>query len=273
MKTGRRIRARGFAFAALALLSVPLLLLGTYEKVHRWAAEQALALLEENDRGRTYAEVYAQANKERIIAGSWMEDYGGVEGNERSFVRINKFLSLDGTFNTMAQLSQGAVRNKFPLPIGVRLTSDTTDTGQTSLAASQANYSFFPAIDFNDPAEAERYFELARGLLKSSVRLNGGLLEFFHDLVNPPPYIRSVEVQQAGQLCYAAAWVDITDTVSVRVGGEPVPGRVVSGETAWTGGTRPSAATRNISASIPAPRMSSNSSARGSSVCGTGRTK
>ncbi|MDH4198462.1 MAG: hypothetical protein OEW05_13700, partial [Candidatus Aminicenantes bacterium] len=131
-----------------------------------------------------------------------------------SAVKVNKFLSLDSYFNTMGRLSKDAIQNKFPLPIGVRLTPDTTEAEQAGLAALRANYSFFPAIDFKDPAEAEKYFKLARELLTSSVRLNWGVLEFFHDLVNPPPYVRSVEVKQGGRPCYSATWVDIVDTVS-----------------------------------------------------------
>lgn len=372
-------RTRGLAAALLAVFVLPLLLFSYYEEVHRLAAEMALRLLEKSDGGRAYSEVYAKANRAKILAGSWMEDYGAVDGNERSFrhfydpetgqgvpfyryfyawrkegaivnnpgrpyagalewarngagtkdlrnwkgaidaydytpssraeayfrlghvvhlvadmaepdhatntphaasglyypkdlnkllefvraaaeatpgfkdwqerletvmainavhgklrigyeglvemkaaqifpsppeVRINKRLSLDQYFSVMGQLSRGAVRDKgFPLPIGVRLTPETTEAEQRSLNALRANYSFVPAIDFRDPADYERYLDLARELLKSAIQLNWGLLEFFHDIANPPPYVRSVKISQGGRPVYHAYWKDVTHTV------------------------------------------------------------
>jgi hypothetical protein len=368
------------AAALLALLVGPLLLFGYYDKVHMKAAELALHLLERNDRDRAYAEVYAAANKERLLAGSWMEDYGAVDGNERSFRHFydpatgkgcafmpyfhvwilldgasvtfkgprypsalawasdgagtrdvrnwkgaieaydytpssrseayfrlghvvhlltdmaepdhatgtphaasgfaypedlnkilaflkaaadslpgfwaeeelirramlanaargqekvgfekfvednharlfptppqgksNKRLSLENYFRTMGQLSQHVIREKsFPLPIGVRFTPISTEDDQRFLESPKANFSFFPAIDHKDPAEAERHLGLARELLMSAILLNAGVIEFFHDIVNPPPYVRSVRISQGGRPVYHAYWKDITHTV------------------------------------------------------------
>ncbi len=378
----RKPRARRAVRAAslLALLAAPLLLYCYYEEVHKLAAEMALRLLEKSDSGRLYAEVYAPANRNRLVAGAWMEDFGAVDGNERSFrhyydptnglgcpyltyfpvwesldgasvayrgrnypsalewardgagtqdlrnwkgaieaydyapsaraeayfrlghvvhlvadmaepdhatntvhaasgyayprdlnlilaflkgkvdplpgfwveksalersmayfaargverlgfegfiegrhavlfpsppqVRSNKRLTLDGTFRTMAELSQGAIRDKgFPVPIGVRKHPYATDADQAALGALGASYSFFPAIDFEDAAESARYLGLARELLTGATRLNAGLLEFFHDIVNPPPYVRSVRIGQGGRPVYHAYWKDIKHTV------------------------------------------------------------
>jgi TolA-binding protein len=367
---------RGFALAAALVLLVPLLLLGYYEEVHRLVAKIALQLLEKNDPGRLYAEIYAKANKDKIVAGAWMEDFGAVDGNERSlrhyydpktgggpayqpyfhlwavkdgaivsmrprypgalswardgagtkdmrnwkgaieaydyspasraeayfrlghvvhliadmaepdhatntihaasgyayprdlniileyfkmgagyipgfeeqekrlealmasnarrgeerlgfegFIeeraadlfpslpggRVNKRLTFESYFDTMGALSQDAIRNKFPLPIGLRVTPDTTEAEQSSLSVLLSNYSFIPAIDHKDPAEAERYMQLARQLLATAVRFNWGLVEFFHDIVNPPPYARSVTVSQGGRPVYSACWADVAE--------------------------------------------------------------
>ena len=373
-------RTRGLAAALLAVFVLPLLLFSYYEEVHQLVAEMALRLLEKSDGGRAYSEVYAKANRAKILAGSWMEDYGAVDGNERSFrhyydpktglgcpyltyfpvwesldgssvtyrgrnypsalewardgagtqdlrnwkgaieaydytpsaraeayfrlghvvhlvadmaepdhatntphaasgyayprdlnlilafvkgkvdplpgfwveksllersmgyfaargverlgfegfiegrhaalfpsvpqLRSNKRLSLDGYFRTMAELSQSAIRDKgFPVPIGVRKHPYATEADQAALGALGANYSFFPAIDFGDAAESARYLGLARELLTSATRLNAGLLEFFYDIVNPPPYVRSVRIGQGGRPVYHAYWKDIKHTV------------------------------------------------------------
>lgn len=368
------------AVSLLALLVAPLLLFSYYEEVHKLAAELALRLLEKSDSGRLYAEVYSPANRARLVAGAWMEDFGAVDGNERSFrhyyepttglgcpyltyfpvweeldgasvayrgrnypsalewardgagtqdlrnwkgaikaydytpsaraeayfrlghvvhlladmaepdhatntvhaasgyayprdlnlilafikgkvdplpgfwveksvlersmayfaargverlgfegfieerhavlfpslpqVKSNKRLTLDGYFRTMAELSQGAIRDKgFPVPIGVRKHPYATEADQAALGALGANYSFFPSIDFEDAAESARYLGLARELLTSATRLNAGLLEFFYDIVNPPPYVRSVRIGQGGRPVYHAFWKDIKHTV------------------------------------------------------------
>lgn len=373
-------RVPGLLVAAGVLMAVPLFLLGYYDEVHKWAARQALNLLEKSDRGRLYEEVYARRNRDRIVAGAWMEDYGAVAGNDRSFRhfydpstgqgcafqpyfyawtrfegaivtypglrypsalqwakdgagtndlrnwkgaieaydysgdsraeayfrlghvvhliadmaepdhaantphaasglyypkdlnrilaevqaaaeyvpgfkdkkdllemtiwlnaaegekrvgferlvednskelylspaggKVIKSLSFDWYFQTMALLSRAAIRDRFPLPVGVRFTPETSEAEQAALDVVHGNYSFFPAINFRDPDESERYLNLARELLTSASRLNWGLLEFFHDAVNPPPYVRLVEVSQGGRPCYSAAWADITDIIS-----------------------------------------------------------
>jgi hypothetical protein len=126
----------------------------------------------------------------------------------------SKRLSLENYFRTMGQLSRRIIREKsFPLPIGVRFTPISTEDDQRFLESPKANFSFFPAIDHRNPAEAERYLGLARELLTSAIRLNAGVIEFFHDIVNPPPYVRSVRISQGGRSVYHAYWRDIKQTV------------------------------------------------------------
>jgi hypothetical protein len=129
-------------------------------------------------------------------------------------VKPSKSASLDFYFNTMARQSRDAIRGKFALPIGARFSPGASEADQFALEGLAADYSFFPAIDFHNPAEEERYLKLARGLLTNAIRFNWGLLEFFHDLVDPPPYVRRVEVSQRGRALYSAEWTDRTLEVS-----------------------------------------------------------
>lgn len=394
-----RSRARAKAALAVVALILPILLFGYYDEVHKLVAEVALRLLEESDRARAYAEVYAKTNRARILDGSFMEDYGAVTGNDRSFrhfydpatgqglafnpyfylwikldqasvsfpggrypsalewardgagtgdlrnwkgaieaydytpasraeayfrlghvvhlvgdmaepdhatntphaasgfayprdlnkigaflienkdyvpltgdavatlragmtvnealgkqrlgfecfveenhaalfpslprVRVNKRITIDDYFSVMAQASQRALRDKgFALPLGARLTPETTEAEQRSFNALKAHYSFFPAIDFRDEAEAGRYLGLARELVTSAARLNWGLLELFHDIVNPPPYVRSVRISQGGRVRYHAYWEDDPKTVK---GGHPNENKKAAGTLAKKG--------------------------------------
>lgn len=153
--------------------------------------------------------VNSALGKQRLGYEAFVEEFHARIFPSLPQVRINKRPLFDDYFNVMGQLSRGAIQEKgFPLPLGARLTPETTEAEQLSLNVLKAHYSFFPAIDFKDEAEANRYLGLARDLLTSAVRLNWGLLEFFHDIVDPPPYVRSVRISQGGRVRYHGYWKD-----------------------------------------------------------------
>ncbi len=69
-----------------------------------------------------------------------------------------------------------------------------------------------PTIDTNDPSAQTPYYKLAWPLIKKSIEYSAGLMEDFHDIVNPPPYVQSITLVQSGGGSYRARWEDILGT-------------------------------------------------------------
>jgi hypothetical protein len=55
-------------------------------------------------------------------------------------------------------------------------------------------------------AYTEKHVEMGKRLLKLSEEHGAGLLRLYHDIVNPPAYVESVELLQGGQSKYRAGW-------------------------------------------------------------------
>jgi hypothetical protein len=72
-----------------------------------------------------------------------------------------------------------------------------------------------PIINRNNKSELQKFYALARGLLGTAVETSAGLMEHFHDLVNAPPYVKSVKITQGKNTVYDAHW---KDTVTPRGG-------------------------------------------------------
>jgi len=125
-------------------------------------------------------------------------------------VKINKRRAFDTYFSVMAKASKSAVsdKSKFPLPLGVSFLPEKDQSKILFLDDSKKNWSFFPSIDYRDDHESKLFLDLTRTLLTSAVRFEAGIIEFFHDIVDPPPYVRSVEIKQEGKRRYYAWWKD-----------------------------------------------------------------
>ena len=110
----------------------------------------------------------------------------------------------------MAKASKSAVSDKsnFPLPLGVSYLPERDQSKILLRDDSKKNWSFFPSIHFHDKNESEKFLNLTRNLLTSAVRFEAGIMEFFHDIVDLPPYVRSVEIKQEGITRYHAWWKD-----------------------------------------------------------------
>lgn len=65
-----------------------------------------------------------------------------------------------------------------------------------------------------DAAGEHLYSLVARCVFPLVVEHTAGLIEHFHDVVNPPPFVRSVEVAQPGGGRYAVQWQDRTEPIA-----------------------------------------------------------
>jgi len=67
-----------------------------------------------------------------------------------------------------------------------------------------------PAIDPNDPVYTPPYHSLTDVLGSKAVARAAGLMMWFYDIVNFPPYVKQVTVTQGGEIKYKAEWQDHT---------------------------------------------------------------
>ncbi len=66
-----------------------------------------------------------------------------------------------------------------------------------------------PNIKLNDPSDRDRYLSMAWSVIRDAVEFNAGLMEFFMDIVNQPPYVRKIIIEQDnGPGRYSAEWED-----------------------------------------------------------------
>jgi hypothetical protein len=127
-----------------------------------------------------------------------------IKGNQSAGLN-----SFDDLFNSLARRSKLEVqdRNKYPMPLGI-------DDLKWYLPVKELIYPFepiylIPAIAMNDKEEVQKYYALAWILLDKATEYNANLLMHFHDIVNPPPYVKEVRVTQDGQVKYRGYWEDI----------------------------------------------------------------
>jgi hypothetical protein len=125
-------------------------------------------------------------------------------------VQSHKRGAFDTYFSVMASKSKSAVadRANFPLPLGISYLPEKDQSRILMIDDSKKYWSFFPSIHFHDETESEKFLNLARTLLTTALGLEAGLMEFFHDIVDPPPYVRSVMIRQEGKLRYHGWWKD-----------------------------------------------------------------
>ncbi len=105
-----------------------------------------------------------------------------------------------------------------PIPIfGVRLQSLHTAIRTAGWLAFNDNLwseytkkqGVLPTIPWpSGDAHTEKHLELGRKMLRLAEEHGAGLLRHFHDIVNPPPFVQSVEILQEGKSRYRADWLD-----------------------------------------------------------------
>ena len=119
---------------------------------------------------------------------------------------------FDDFFNSMARHSKQAVsdRNVYRIPLGVNLLKKHFP--HVEMIYQGEPIYLIPAIDMKNDSEKQKYYKLAWGLLEKATEYNAKLLMHFHDIVNPPPYVKEVRVSQEGDLKYRGYWKDIFGT-------------------------------------------------------------
>lgn len=65
-----------------------------------------------------------------------------------------------------------------------------------------------PIMPIIDPDNAQLYHDLANKLGSLAIRRAAGLMMWFYDIVNFPPYVTAVAIKQGGVTKYAAKWED-----------------------------------------------------------------
>lgn len=91
------------------------------------------------------------------------------------------------------------------IPVEQRRKQLKTYTPAIKSLASQ-----MPRIHYQDSQEVKKYEDLAEELLIQSAYINARLMQDFYEIVNPPPFVRSVRVTQrvggVDEVKYEAAW-------------------------------------------------------------------
>jgi len=117
--------------------------------------------------------------------------------------KIHKRMDFSHHFNMVAEKSKETIAERFfTLPLGI-----TYYPGKIQ-SEYMRNWSFFPDIYENDMLERAKFEGLAEYLLSYSTQYSAGIIELFFDIVNPPPYVRSVTLSQGGLKKYHAFWQD-----------------------------------------------------------------
>ncbi|OGD19393.1 MAG: hypothetical protein A2Y69_15270 [Candidatus Aminicenantes bacterium RBG_13_59_9] len=128
--------------------------------------------------------------------------------------RIQRFPKPEDYFDTLAREGKKiAAATHLPPPVGLAnlveyLASQYYPPQDLSelkrylelraLAAIEPVY-IIPTINIKDVPGMAVYEAMAWEALKRAVEYNAGLLEMFHDIVNPPPYIQGVTIVQEGE--------------------------------------------------------------------------
>ncbi|MBD3413092.1 MAG: hypothetical protein GF421_01505 [Candidatus Aminicenantes bacterium] len=154
--------------------------------------------------------------------------------------QVRRMKTLDHYFNSLAYESKKAVKDKkqYPLALGcmdlfdhLRVSNrtwlvnymkrpiltqvETLQKEAVEYFGTKGQLYIVPIIDRNNKSELQRFYTLAKDLLGTAIETSAGLMEHFHDLVNPPPYIKSVKITQGRNIVYDAYW---KDTVTPRGG-------------------------------------------------------
>ncbi len=136
--------------------------------------------------------------------------------------RILKKSSFDYYFDRLAEISLKTIqspptwvsREPFSIPIGLLGGIDPdkryapSGVAWETLQLGAEALSQMPAINRNDAVEIARYRRLASYLISYSAHYNAGLIQWYYDIVNPPPFVRKVTLKQRGRILYEDEWVN-----------------------------------------------------------------
>lgn len=120
--------------------------------------------------------------------------------------------NYDDFFQTMADYAVEAVkRHGFSSDYenGNSLGTSTWTCPPLPIPASKPN------IDLTDTRLVERYLSLIDDLSKEAICLGAGLLEYFYEIVNPPPYVSRVIITQNSEIRYDMHWDDVINGTKV----------------------------------------------------------
>jgi hypothetical protein len=132
-----------------------------------------------------------------------LEEYRpNISGNVENIAR---FPTLDGYFNYLAKMSKDEIKKRgMTCPLGLKsipVPNKRPKEGWESAAA-------VPWINALREGDRGKYIDLAHVLLNRAVELNAGLMMDFHDIVNQPPFVKSIHVTQNGGGNYIGQWDD-----------------------------------------------------------------
>lgn len=147
--------------------------------------------------------------------------------------KVRKRDHFEDYFNEMAALGQKKAKELgLPLPdelaLGLGKFSSTLPVGLLKGAAgfAQNGWSFYelkiplsPTIPFPEKQDfrTEAYIRLGQELLPVTEEYGAGLLEFFHDIVSPPPYVQQVRILQDGVLKYEKTYSNVSSAFSGKL--------------------------------------------------------
>jgi hypothetical protein len=144
--------------------------------------------------------------------------------------RIQRFPKPEDYFDSLARESKKlAAAYHLPPPVGLanlveylaslynprkNLYELGSYLGLQGLAVVEPVY-IIPTINIKDGPTLAVYEAMAWDALKKAVEYNAGLLEMFHDIVNPPPYVQSVIIVQEGKSGGRFSW-EVKDWTAER---------------------------------------------------------
>ncbi len=104
---------------------------------------------------------------------------------------------------------------------GLRRRLDSTYAAWTARQLAQHDDAFWATYELNIPIipripcpptpETTPYIKVGQRLLMRAEERSAGLFQHFHDIVNPPPHVRSVDVSQGGVSMYYAEWEPVEE--------------------------------------------------------------
>ena len=123
--------------------------------------------------------------------------------------------SLKAYFDLMAEdsetelASSGLLNGRTALGVDDLFIGALELWGITVFQGFDTGIPLLPAIDPNNAAEVKGYSDLADSLLTKALARTAGLLMWYYDIVDFPPYVKQVSITQGGETKYKVEWQDM----------------------------------------------------------------